>query len=445
MAWYAASSVGFAVEFAWAAGETTIVPYLVSCLGVPFSTAALVFAINPCIAMVLQPFIGRASDALEQRWLCLGGRVPFLILFSVCSVAGTLLLLMADRLFDVESGAAAYASFIAFGILDVSHDALLIPSRALVSDMGAEQGKDEEYHSAFSQAQTLGRLAVLAVGAMPFVARPPGSAVSTEAFALRLLLGLAAVLICVSCVAACLGAIFRSRRLAGTSSCESVSVAETLSVDWHAVVPIVVVHVLGWVGYMVTCFYWSEWVGMNTTVSFFGVASGSAPIVGLAVSAFSGCLSSSWNARFNERYGRETVYKTSLFLNAATLLLAPCASGWWAILLLIPQGASYPVHQTNGQLLISASVPADQAGMAAAIATYAIPLSQVVASVFACLSGQQNSLSSLFLFSGSLCCLAGYASPSRKRPASPSHERAPRRVWQMHGSLSEKMPLLNSV
>ena len=412
MAEYAVGTVGFAVEFAWASGEATVIPYLVEDLRVRLADAALVFAVNPCVALFLQPLVGRASDALHVHWTRVGGRVPFLILFSLLSTAGIWVLLTAEQ--HAPACCIAVVCFAAFGLLDVSHDVLLIPSRALVSDLSSVSGTQDSAHATFSTAQALGRLSALSLGAFPQLYVEEGA--PSERSALTFLMGWAMFFIVLSCVLSVLGAC-----VAQTGGYEELDDDDDQSapVEWDIVAKEVALQCAGWVGFMVTCFYWTQYVGMAKVLPLFGVELGEG-MTGLCVGAFSGVVSGALNTWANERWGVRWVYTVCLGLNGATLLVAPWVSGWWAVLALIPQGMAYPVHQTNGQLIVMDCFPVSRAGLASSTATYSITLSQIVTAVFAASCGAfafLRGLQGLFTVAGLLCIVSACISdafPPRK-------------------------------
>eukprot|EP01064_Diplonema_japonicum_P024049 TRINITY_DN34523_c0_g1_i1.p1 TRINITY_DN34523_c0_g1~~TRINITY_DN34523_c0_g1_i1.p1 ORF type:complete len:450 (+),score=47.27 TRINITY_DN34523_c0_g1_i1:63-1412(+) len=426
------SSVGFAVEFAWAAGESSLVPYLVDDLKVAMSLAVLVFAVNPCVAIVLQPLLGKLSDTMQEKYW-LGGRLPLITALSVTSVAGILVMLFAEKISPTH---AAVVCFIAFGFLDISHDALLTPSRSFINDT-APPAQQDRYHSYFSSAQSAGRLCSLVLGALPLTSIGLFTG-SDEAIVFRSLMSASACVVALSCF---ISVWFGLRVLVKESSLqinvenedgdmeladveadpdvgsETQPESEPEPFNWKPLAPAVALQTSGWMGFMVVCFYWTEWLGINKELPGTGGVLKVA-MTGLAVQALTGCIAGGLTPYLNARFGCRQVYVAAFACNAFSLLTAPWVDGWFTILCLLPQGFAYPVHQTNGQLLITSSAPPAYCGFVTSLCTSAIPLSQVLISLLASFFGgvpHVHGLKGLFLFTGLLTLLSGCAAHALNR------------------------------
>ena len=81
------SSVGAAVEFSWAAGESVLVPYLKR-HGVPDWLVSTAYLANPTLGLYVQPMIGAWSDRLNKR-------VPFVLGLTGIALLGMILLMSA--------------------------------------------------------------------------------------------------------------------------------------------------------------------------------------------------------------------------------------------------------------------------------------------------------------------------------------------------------------
>eukprot|EP00659_Diplonema_papillatum_P012379 gene12379-19146_t len=406
-------AVGFAVEFAWAAGESVVVPYLVDHLGVSFSTAALVFAVNPVVAVFLQPALGEFSDRLQTR-CSIGGRIPLIVGLCVTSLLGILTLVTAEVLLGGRKVPTAVLAFVGFGVLDVSHDCLLIPARAFISDMTADAPEAEEaLHNRFSLAQTLGRALALFAGALP-IAKVPLFAGSGEVRTFRGLLSLTGLIIVASGASATfLGIRYLrssrarqdhqqaelSERLSCAASGDAVSVSEsnasivelTVSavtaedcvplggvqdatdaseggggesepaavpsvkepIDWKVLGTLTLVQCFAWYGFMANNFYWTEWVGLTATLPGTNSVLHTA-MTGLMAQALSGCAASWVLPAANRRHGVKKTYIVAMILSSVTLGLSCFAKGWFSVLCLMPMGVAYIVVLTNAQLLYRA-------------------------------------------------------------------------------------------
>lgn len=127
------------IEMGWCVGESLLVPYLLT-QGVSFSVASLVWLVNPVFGSYLQAPCGRMSDTCPSRF---GRRKPFLALFACTSLLGMALLVASQRVGGLTGSSAVGigTAFFSFGVMDVSHDLLLTPTRALLNDGASGAGK----------------------------------------------------------------------------------------------------------------------------------------------------------------------------------------------------------------------------------------------------------------------------------------------------------------
>jgi hypothetical protein len=136
-----------AVMVGWAVGEALLLPYLLS-LGVSPTVANFAFLINPIFGLFLQPLFGRWSDHCTWSW---GRRRPFLLLFCLGSVFGLLLVVLSAQLsYLLSGGHYVHGSllqvifvFVGFALMDLSHDLLLMPARALLNDRLPDEQTDQ--------------------------------------------------------------------------------------------------------------------------------------------------------------------------------------------------------------------------------------------------------------------------------------------------------------
>ena len=59
---------GAAVEYGWATGEATIIPHLID-LGLPLTTASMVYLVNPIMGFFMAPAIGTNPNPKLQNTL----------------------------------------------------------------------------------------------------------------------------------------------------------------------------------------------------------------------------------------------------------------------------------------------------------------------------------------------------------------------------------------
>jgi solute carrier family 45 protein 1/2/4 len=163
-------SSGFAVEFAWATGESVMIPHLVH-LGASPTFAASVYVANPLIGMFVQPLVGKASDCCESPW---GKRSPFIAGLALLACCGCCTLVASHTLasaimhFNGASNTTIeiVLCFCAFGVADIAHDLILVPGRALAVDSMKDSN---EADALYTMAQLFGRLLALVVGSTPLL------------------------------------------------------------------------------------------------------------------------------------------------------------------------------------------------------------------------------------------------------------------------------------
>ena len=159
-----------AVMIGWAVGEALLLPYLLS-LGVSPTVANFAFLVNPLFGLFLQPFFGRLSDHCT---LSMGRRRPFLLLFCCGSITGLSIVVWSTELTKIFSGGQMGAGsilqiifvFIGFAIMDLSHDLLLMPARALLNDRLPDEQTDNG-NAYFASISSIGTCIGLALTIIP--------------------------------------------------------------------------------------------------------------------------------------------------------------------------------------------------------------------------------------------------------------------------------------
>ena len=190
----AVSSVGAAVEFTWASGESCVVPFLLQFW--PASATSFVFLANPLVSFWVQPLIGRASDRCTSS---LGRRRPYILGLTAVGVVGLAMLFVARPVGLLLGGAAAvpWVAFVGYSLADAAHDCLLTPSRALVEDV-APARQQQGAMAVFTTVSMLGKLGALLLGSLP-----AAHVLGQDAQLRTLMLASAAMLLCAAAASVC--------------------------------------------------------------------------------------------------------------------------------------------------------------------------------------------------------------------------------------------------
>ena len=157
----AISSVGAAIEFAWASGETCIVPFLLQFW--PSSVTGLVFIANPLVSFWLQPLFGHLADTSTCT---LGRRRPFIIALTTSALLGVACFCFARDIGGSDAVAVPWVAFVGYTLSDASHDLLEAPSRALLEDL-CPPWQQHRGMALYTTVAMLGRLGALMLGSMP--------------------------------------------------------------------------------------------------------------------------------------------------------------------------------------------------------------------------------------------------------------------------------------
>ena len=114
-----------------------------------------VFLFNPLFGVFLSPAHGAASDACLSPF---GRRRPFILALSVVATAAITGLILTCE--------AVALCFVFYTVLDCCMDQLLIPGRALLSDLCEPDGDggSSSCDLHFTRSQLVGRVAALIVG-----------------------------------------------------------------------------------------------------------------------------------------------------------------------------------------------------------------------------------------------------------------------------------------
>lgn len=306
--------------------------------------------------------------------------------------------------------AAAFA-FVGFGLSDVSHDCLLTPGRALLSDMVAETDRRGTADAVFTGMQMLGRFVALGLGVFPLERlwapaaeaeaagalsekAPPITSVVRHLQAILTISGallLLSALLSMCCArdfvaaasagaspggsagaAAAPGATSKYRSLTESESSSAAAAEEEEreepTVFWggaslcgrvaallrkrHRGLSVLLCgHLCGWVSIMSMCFYWTSWVG-ERRVGGQGGGLLRVAYLGLAAGALvSTCTTLSFNW-LHARVSMAHVYlcgEVSFGLCMVATPWVPAAEEcWWASVVLgAGMGFGYATHANN--------------------------------------------------------------------------------------------------
>eukprot|EP00466_Bigelowiella_natans_P001833 jgi/Bigna1/78784/fgenesh1_pg.57_\ len=149
------------IEMGWCVGEALLVPFLMT-LNLPSYLASLVWLLNPILGTFMQPWCGGLSDNCTSDW---GRRKPFLIIFSAMAALGVFLIVFSLWFGELLSGLCGSSKsisivivFVGFGLMDISLDLLLTPTRALLNDNAQSDEDLHRINNLYTSFAVLGRI-----------------------------------------------------------------------------------------------------------------------------------------------------------------------------------------------------------------------------------------------------------------------------------------------
>ena len=125
--------LGYAVEGAYA------IPVILAA-GIPLRYASLTLSLSPALGLILQPFIGAATDLCRCFW---GKRKPFILLFGLTAVicSGTIPYYFYINV-PHKSFIIPFCVVACVMLFDLSTGTLLIPTKALMLDLVPKSQED---------------------------------------------------------------------------------------------------------------------------------------------------------------------------------------------------------------------------------------------------------------------------------------------------------------
>jgi len=158
---------GASVEYGWAIGEAVMIPHLLaSPLSLSPAIASVIYLVNPIFGFFIGPALGKSSDRTGQRrnWITI---------LALLAILSHVILIISPSV-QISRVAEVTICFLAFGLMDLCHDLILIPGRALLVDrfylrgcdvIGTEDGGVAD--TMYTTMQIIGRLGGLFVGTFP--------------------------------------------------------------------------------------------------------------------------------------------------------------------------------------------------------------------------------------------------------------------------------------
>lgn len=362
----------------WATGSATIIPHL-DHLEVAAWLTSWIYLFNPLIGVFVSPAHGAASDACQSQF---GKRRPFIAVLSVVAMAAIGGLICGRR--------SVVWCFVFYTIFDCCMDQLLIPGRALVSDL-CEEDESSQCDLHFTRTQLLGRMAALMVGCVRWPVLVDGA---VSQFQAQFLWCLLVVMVCLAGVWFAGSADARTptggklqqqeyemeeerRLLAGeehgsgvqlqlnpqgheadTDAASSSAGAGLPLRQYRQLVVIFLVETTGWILINSHSFWWMKFMGEATA---FGLK---ASYLGLGLQALVGvAVSGQATAMLCSRLGARSVWYVGAWIEVAALLATRWVNGSTPILavaLAAITGFQYAVHQSLVHVVVQ-QVVADPA------------------------------------------------------------------------------------
>eukprot|EP00949_MAST-11_sp_MAST-11-sp1_P003598 g3598.t1 len=408
---------GLAVEFNWAAGESVIIPHLLAApISLHPSVAGLVFLIDPVLSVFFSTWLGSASDSCTCSW---GRRRPFLLGLGILSVAG-----LAALVYSATLGggtAVAILVFASFGLMDLAHDMILIPGRALLAEMRLARGirsdgGDDDGHAenVYTLFQNCGRLVSLVACAIPVEHLLTTTGVRESHFQAMIGLGAVVMVVCIAIAVLCgkeeahidfpaedrtnLEVVVRGDEADRAGMVES-SGSSYLS---SAFLTLLTIQFLGWISICLFAFWCTTWIGLDTKLK--GTPFRLALVVMAAQTLTAICLSPCvpW---LNRKLGTVWVW----FFSEVAQQLSLVACRWLGkerpfatiATLALCGGAFQTVHITNIYMLAREVVQDDKSlGFLNSMANYTMVVAQILVGALAglvtsCPAGGSNGCSDI--------------------------------------------------
>jgi len=392
---------GISVEFGWAVGAAVVLPHLLRS-PLPSSPAlvGVIYIANPILGFFIGPALGKASDRT-------GRRRNWITILALLAIFIDVILIISSSV-KMSRAAEVKICLLAFGLMDLCHDLILIPGRALLIDrfslrsrdvMGKEDGGVAD--TMYTTMQILGRLCGLFVGSFPiqnwfpFHASHYQATLATSAVVLLVTNSLAVTFahekrLSTTVEDISLYNLLELEPLSGTEAqYEKVDTKEVLRCwcgETYVLTMLLIVNLIGWTSIVAFNFWCTAWLGHQ--ISSAGTSL-SLPMVIMTMQALLGFVFSFFLPKLNQCFPIAWVWLLFQLINLGSIcssrLLGPENPTATFVVLVIGCGPTYTVHLTNVQLLARAVVSGDSnIGWVAGLLNSTMSLAQIlVAGVFA--------------------------------------------------------------
>jgi len=358
---------GASVEYGWAIGEAVMIPHLLaSPLSLSPAIAGLIFLINPIFGFFVGPALGKVSDRTGQRrnWITI---------LALTAILGHVILIISPSV-QISRIAELTICFLAFGLMDLCHDLILIPGRALLVDrfslrgwdvIGTEDGGVAD--AMYTTMQITGRLGGVFVATFPIESWFPYEAshyqamLATSAIVLLITNSLAVTfsedkILKITVQSDSQYNHYELQPLLNSSASDKKSCSRTALYCWSSescvLGMVLIVQVIGWIGSLAFTFWYTTWLGLQTS---FAGTSLSFPMVMMTLQTLLALAFSFFLPRLNKHFPIAWVWMLFELIFLGSL----CSSRWLGlenpiatfVVLSIGGGPSYIVHMTNVQLL----------------------------------------------------------------------------------------------
>jgi len=357
---------GLSVEYAWAIGEAVMIPHLLaSPVSLSPALAGTIWLVNPIFGFCIGPVLGKKTDQT--------GRRKWVTILALLAILSHVILIMSPSV-KMSRAAEITISFVAFGLMDLCHDLILIPGRALLVDQFSTRGVDvwgEDdggvADTMYTTMQAIGRLGASFVGIFPIEHLFPFHVSYYQA----MLTTSAAVLL----IANSLAVTFGKEKYLGIVNkkitfCDNQSVLEPLlgtvagdrkassnpSNCWGGkvclLVMVLIVQFIGWVSLLAFSFWCTTWLGLQTTLAG---SSLSFPMYLLTLQTLLSLMFSFLLPKLNQSFSIARVWFLFELITQGSL----CICHWLGpenpiptfIFLVLGFGPFFVTHQTNAHLV----------------------------------------------------------------------------------------------
>jgi len=358
---------GASVEYGWAIGLAVMIPHmLASPLSLSPAVAGAVWLVNPIFGFFIGPALGKISDRT-------GRRKKWITILGLLAILSHIILIISPSV-RLPRAAEITICFLVFGLMDLSHDLLLIPGRALLVDqftlrgcdvMGKKDGGVAD--TMYTTMQIFGRLGGLFAGTFPIENVLPFEASHFQATL--------ATSVVVLLVTNSLAVTYGKERdeytvnedvslqnhsepeppLAagdGEQRARSISILNQPRSDAFALVMVLMIQFIGWIGSMTYFFWCTTWLGLQTSLAGTSL---SFPMAMMFIQTLVALIFSFFLPKLNRIFPTAWVWLLIELLNLGSI----CSARWLGlnnpiatfVILAISGGPYYIVHFTNAQLL----------------------------------------------------------------------------------------------